>query len=86
MDRLADARHLPKPEQFLLVLSSPFDDKSQRARRKPTPNNCQATNIDHRFFVSVFRVKMGRRMISIVHFDDNSEEAADFRHFQQLTF
>jgi len=57
----------------------PIEYGRQRAPRKPTLDNA-AFDLDSNFILPVFRVEMRRRMVTVVHPDNDSEEAADFRH------
>ncbi|GFP21645.1 hypothetical protein HKBW3S06_00872 [Candidatus Hakubella thermalkaliphila] len=48
--------------------------------RKVTPDDNQSMNIHYGFVFSVFCVKVGRLVITKVHFDADPEESTNFRH------
>ncbi len=57
----------------------PFKDMTQCTRRK-TPIDNATFYLDSYLEVSVLRVKVWRRMISIEHSYHNSKESTDFWH------
>ena len=57
----------------------PIEYSRQRAPRKPTLDNA-AFDLDSNLMLPVLRMEMRRRVVTVVHPDNDSEEAADFRH------
>ena len=49
-----------------------------RARKPPLDN--AAIDLDGNFMLPVFRVEMRRRMVTVVHPDNDAEEATNFWH------
>ena len=57
----------------------PIEYGRQCPPRKPPLDNA-AIDLDDNFMLPVFRVEMRRKMVTVVHPDNDSEEAANFRH------
>ena len=57
----------------------PFQDKTKRTRRKRA-SHAAVADPDLNCFARVARMKVRRRVLVVIHGDDDSEEAADLRH------
>ena len=79
-ERLACLGTFPVQEKLISVDSSPLDDKGLRASRKASLENLRRVCRDRRFMLTVDRVHVRRRMVSVVHVDRDSVEVRDTRH------
>jgi hypothetical protein len=61
-----------------------FEDERQRAPAHVTFDNLKGVDVHLDFFALINRVKMRRGMVAIKHSNDNSVEAAQFRHDGRL--
>lgn len=75
---------VPVLQQVSAVPHRPFYHQSQNSRRKAAAEQRHRLDGDQSFVLSIARMKMGRRMIIVIHRYDDSEKAADLRHSLDL--
>jgi hypothetical protein len=68
----------PIGKKLLLVEEAPFEDKSEVSTGKPARHN-PFLDFDRYLELTVFRMKVGRSMISIIHVNRDAEESAYLR-------
>ena len=59
---------------------SPFQSQGEHALWQQTANDGQRANLNESFGTILAHMKMWRRMIGLVHLDDDTKEAGDFGH------
>lgn len=80
IQRLAGLSTVPVIEQFRLMKDASFVDEAERARAQGAFKDQAVIDSNRSLFAAVLRVKMGRRMVVVVHRDDDPEEAAQLWH------
>jgi hypothetical protein len=69
----------PVSSEFVLMQIVPIEYCRQCPPRKSTLDDT-GIYVDGDFMLAILRVEMRRRMVSIVHPNNDSEESADFWH------
>lgn len=70
-------RKRPVIEQLCLVKNPPFFHKTQGSCTKISVNHMAIINPNRSLLIYVFGVKMRRRMIVVIHGNDDTEEACE---------
>ena len=73
-------RKLPVQRQFFTVLGGPLENQRGRSLRKRSLQDGQSIDREGRFMFAVAGMEVRRRVIVVVHRDNDSEETADLRH------
>ena len=71
---------MPSFAQLLLMQGGPFCNQAMGSWRKFPCDQSERFNIDNRFALGVFGMKMRRLMIGEVHFDYDAVKPAQLRH------
>jgi hypothetical protein len=71
---------VPIIKKFFLIDAGPFHHQTNGSRGQPTCEDGQVVDIDQSFVLAVIGVKMRRAVVAKKHFDDDTEESANFRH------
>ena len=66
--------------QLLLMKFDPVENQTKGPARQLSLNDFHRFNPDFRFMLAVYRVEVRRRVIVIIHSDDDSEEDAECWH------
>jgi len=75
----------PVLSQFILMKIVPVEYSCQRSPRKPSLDYA-AIDLDGDFVFTILRVEMWRRMVAVVHPNDDPKESANFWHSSSLKY
>jgi len=78
-------RKLPILRQLIAMLGGPLENQRGRSLRKRSLQDGQSVDGKRRFVFTVAGMEMRRRVIVVVHRDDDAEETADLWHAPIVT-
>ena len=75
----------PVASQFIFVKTVPIEYCRQRSSRKPSLDDA-AVDFDGDFMLAILGMEMWRRMVAVIHPNDDTEESADFWHSSSVKY
>ena len=75
------AGKFPIVHEFGLMLGCPFNDEPEGTGFEVALEDGEVFNRNQGFLLTIANMKMGRRMVVVIHGDDDAKEAANFWHY-----